>query len=183
MRAVYIISKIITLPGAYIKAFWENLFCRALGVPVESADLLRYDETLGHVEQEFARTKLKSFLVCWLPGLANKILGAIMFTGGALGLLYLGVGPKNAETGEASYIFYVYILLFYLGVSLLCNIFPLIENALHMWEMLYGGEGVHIVWKVVLFIPAVIIVAGAYIERYALSLLLYIALIAVSLFV
>ena len=106
-----------------------------------------------------------------------------MFTGGALGASLSWRRPENAETGEASYIFYVYILLFYLGVSLHCNIFPLIENALHMWRCSTARRRSYRV-KVVLFIPAVIIiVAGAYIERYALSLLLYIALIAVSLFV
>ena len=35
MTKLYIIGKILTFPGAYIKGFWEQLTCRILGLPVE----------------------------------------------------------------------------------------------------------------------------------------------------
>jgi hypothetical protein len=183
MNIIYMIGKFITLPGTYIKTFWEHFTCRILGLPVETADYLHYDETLGHVDHEFAGTKPKSFLLCWLPGLVNKILGVPMLFAGSLGILYLGVEPVVRETGDKTWLFYVYLVLLYLGISLLCNIFPLVEDALLMWEKIYGADGAHIVWKIILFIPAVCMVAGSYLERYSITVLLAAAFVAAGIFI
>ena len=47
MTALYIASKILTFPGAYIRGFWEQLTCRILGLPVEIPGYLRIDEACG----------------------------------------------------------------------------------------------------------------------------------------
>lgn len=178
MSILYIISKIITLPGAYVKTFWEHLTCRILGIPVETTNYLHYDETLGHVEHEFAKTLPKSFLLCWLPGFINRIFGGTMLLAGSLGIFYLGVEPVSREVEGNLWIFYVYLVLLYLGISLLCNVFPLVEDALLTWEKLYGATGAKLIWKILLFIPAVCMLAGSYIERYCLNILLAAAFVA-----
>lgn len=177
MSIVYIISKIITLPGAYIKTFWEHLMCRVLGIPVETTNYLHYDEALGHVEHEFAKTKPRSFLLCWVPGVINRLFGTAMLLAGSLGIFYLGVGPVNPLTDETSWIFYVYLVLLYLGISLLCNVFPLVEDALLVWEKIYGANGANIIWKILLFIPTVCMLAGAYIEKFGINILLAIGFV------
>ncbi len=183
MSIIYIIGKIITLPGAYIKTFWEHFTCRILGMPVETADYLHYDETLGHVEHEFAKTMPRSFLFCWLPGLFNRLLGIPMLFAGGLGIFYLGVEPVIRESGDKAYIFYAYLLLLYLGISLLCNIFPLVEDALLMWEKIYGENGAKMIWKIILFIPSVCMVAGAYAETYSINILLAIGFVVAGIFI
>ena len=50
MRIVYIIGKYLTLPGAFLRAFWEQLTCLLLGIPVENTGYLRADEMCGHIE-------------------------------------------------------------------------------------------------------------------------------------
>ncbi|MEI6577839.1 MAG: hypothetical protein WCN92_00065 [Eubacteriales bacterium] len=182
MSIVYIISKIITLPGAYVKTFWEHLMCRLLGLPVETTNYLHYDEALGHVEHEFAKTLPRSFLFCWVPGFINRIFGIVMLFAGSLGIFYLGVGPINLQTGVTSWIFYVYLVLLYFGISLLCNIFPLVEDALLLWDKLYGENGANIVWKILLFIPSVCMLAGAYIERFGINILLAVGFVVAGYF-
>ncbi|NLX94287.1 MAG: hypothetical protein GXZ02_10680 [Clostridiales bacterium] len=162
MSTIYVIGKIITLPGAYLKTFWEHFVCRLLGIPVETGDYLVYDERLGHVEHEFPKTLPRTFLFAWLPGLINRLLGIPMFFAGALGIVYLGVEPIIRESGEKTWIFFVYLVLLYLGISLLCNIFPLVEDALLLWDKLYGkNSSANIVWKVLLFIPTACMLIGS----------------------
>ena len=182
MSMLYIIGKIITLPGAYLKTFWEHFACRLLGIPVETTKYLTYDESLGHVEHEFTKTLPRTFLFCWLPGLANRILGVPMLFAGALGILYLGVEPVIRETGNKTLIFYVYLVLLYLGISFLCNIFPLVEDALLLWDKLYGTDSkANIFWKIILFIPSVCMLAGSYLEQYSGNILLAVVFVVAGL--
>jgi hypothetical protein len=182
MSLVYIIGKMITLPGSYMKTFWEHMMCRILKIPVETTNYLHYDEALGHVEHEFAKTLPRSFLFCWIPGVLNKVFGAIMLFAGSLGIFYLGVGPFDHAANVNSYIFWAYLVLLYLGISLLCNIFPLVEDALLLWDKLYGENGAKLVWKILLFIPTACMVAGSYIEHYSINILLSIGFVVYGYF-
>lgn len=75
MTKLYIIGKILTFPGAYIKGFWEQLTCRILGLPVEVPGYLRIDEACGHVEHAFAKKGFASYLMATGPGFMNFITG------------------------------------------------------------------------------------------------------------
>jgi len=182
MTILYIIGKMITLPGTYVKTFWEHFVCRLLGIPVETTNYLHYDESLGHVEHEFAKTLPRSFILCWLPGFLNRIFGIVMTVAGSIGIFYLGVEPVNREADAKTWIFYVYLVLLYMGISLLCNMFPLVDDSLLLWEKLYSGKGANIFWKIILFIPSVCMLAGAYIERYSINILLALGFTAAGIF-
>lgn len=173
MTIVYIISKLLTLPGAYIKAFWEHLTCRVLRTPVENGKYIRLNEVCGHVDHQLTKSKAKSFLICFLPAIPNFIFSVAMFFTGFVNLCLLDVRTVDYATQTKVTFFAVYIVLLYLGSTLLCNMFPLYEDALNMWDMLYHYEGgAHIVWKIILFLPAVAIVAGAWLERFGLTVLI-----------
>ena len=62
------------------------------------------------------------------------------------------------------------VILLYVGVSFLVNCFPLVEDALNMWDELFSSES-KTVSKVCLAVPAAVMYAGAYLERYCVSLL------------
>ena len=146
--------------------------------------LFRSDERLGHVEHEFPETLPRTFLFAWLPGLANRLLGILMFLPGALGIVYLGVEPVIRESGAKTWIFYVYLVLLYLGISFLCNMFPRVEDALLLWEKLYGTNSTaNIVWKVLLFIPTACMVLGSYLEQYSINILIAIIYLVVGLLI
>ncbi len=173
MSMLYVLGKAFNLPGAYLKTFWEHLVCRVLGLPIETEDYLTFDERLGHVEHEFPETLPKAFLLCWLPGLFNRIIGVPMFIAGAVNILYLGVRPLDVQTGERVGVFYFYLILLYLGIAFLTNVFPLVEDAMLLWEKLYGKESnAKMIWKILLFIPASVMYGGAYAEQYSGTVIL-----------
>ncbi|NLP48413.1 MAG: hypothetical protein GX345_05645 [Clostridiales bacterium] len=177
MSKLYIIGKVITLPGAYLKAFWEHLIYKILRIPVDSNAYLNFDEGLGHVEHALTHSIFRLFFANFLPGLFNFVLGLPMFAAGVLGLAYLGVEPVIRETGAKTWIFYVYLALLYFGFSLLGNIFPLLEDALLLKERAFDrGKEVGKPTKIFLALPTSFMLIGAYLEQYVLNLLVLILL-------
>lgn len=177
MSILYVISKYITVIGSVLKGFWEHLFCRLLGVPVQDARYLQTNELCGHVEHDFTKTKLVTFFLCYLPGMMNRLFGYGMVIGGFLGMFLLKV-PFD------SIIFWVYIVMLYIGISLMCNNAPLYEDALENWDLLYGKEQkTNIAVKIFAFLPSVYFIVSAWMEKYAVSLLVYLlAIVAGILF-
>lgn len=218
MKILYLISKYITLPGTVVKGLWEHITCGMLKLLVEDGRYLQANELCGHVEHEFAKSKAKAFLVNLIPSLINGLLAVFAGGAGFMGLFILEVKP--GETLEASVPFIIYVVLFYLGVSFFCNMFPLYENALHNWALIYqdkltddqkqmneqnkekikaqkaydkeakklakaNGQKVDsktdkedapvilketsIATKILLFIPSALMLAGSFLEKYALT--------------
>lgn len=174
MNTVYIISKYVTVIGSILKGFLEHLYCRIASIPVSDARYLQATELCGHVEHDFTKKKGETFLLCWLPGFINRLFGYGMLVGSYLGLFYLRTGPKDV-------IFYVYVIMLWLGISLMCNNGPLYEDALNNWDLLYApGSDTKTVIKILAFIPSVYFLVSAFMEKYALSLLVYIIAIIIG---
>lgn len=226
MKILYLISKYATVFGTLIKGLWEHLTCGILNVLVEDGRYLQPNELCGHVEHEFTSTRSKTFLLGWLPGIINAVLAFLLGGAGFMGLFILRVSHEDA-------IFWVYIVLFYLGVSFFCNMFPLYEDALNNWNLLYqqklsdkdkemneeikqkikadkayrkeaqkiakeSGKKVtnipsvnpkekikketNIFFKIILFIPSVIMSAGSFLEKYGLTFILAIIITVLAAF-
>ena len=88
---IYFIGKVLTFPGAYIKAFFEHLIARAFSIPVEDTKYLRFTDGCGHVEHDAIGSKAKIFFYCLLPGLFTAIIGTPMLYMGFAGLFFLKV--------------------------------------------------------------------------------------------
>ncbi len=139
MKILYLISKFITLPGSVSKALWEHITCGILKILVEDGRYLQTNELCGHIEHEFTTSKAKAFLVNFIPTLINGILAFFFGGAGFTGLFILKVVPPEAPTGSAPapIAFWLYIVMFYLGISFFCNMFPLFENAMNSWALIY----------------------------------------------
>ncbi|HPY99960.1 MAG TPA: hypothetical protein PLS28_00645 [Clostridiales bacterium] len=160
MVTVYYIIKLITAPGALLKGFLEHLFCRIFKVPVEYAEYLQRSALCGHVEH-FLAPKKGSFGICYFPHLIMLLLGLAISLPAGIKFFYFGT------FGWAE------LLLFYVALCLLTNCFPLMEDAVNMWEKLYGEDASSkTVVKVLLSPFAVILYGGAWLEQYGLTLLL-----------
>ena len=110
-------------------------------------------------------TRGKRFLICFLPFLFNLILGLLIVIPASVHVIKL-----------QQYTNIFYLLMLWLGISLLTSLFSLVEDALALWESFYGaGNGANIVVKILLFPIIAILVAGAYLERWGLTLLTSIA--------
>lgn len=169
MTALYIASKILTFPGAYIKGFWEQLTCKLLGLPVEVPGYLRIDEACGHVEHALPKKGFAAYLIATGPAFMNFNIGFWIFLAGFLNLRFMGITP-NDSLG----LFIMYVVMTYVGISMLCNVFPLVEDAMNLYELLYKQKKGNVVGRIFAFIPAVITYAGAYLEKYCITVILWI---------
>lgn len=163
MEVVYAIIKIITFPGTILKGFFEQLACRIYKIPVTNNDYIQTNELCGHVEHDLVRGK-KSFAVCFLPFILNLLAGLAITTPATVLIFYI----------DKSSVVFSIIAYFaaYLGISLLVNMFPLIEDSLSMWESLYGKESTATMVSKILLAPfAVILLCGSYLERYCITLI------------
>lgn len=177
MSVIYVISKYLTFIGAILKGFWEHLFCRILGIPVSDARYLQTTELCGHVEHDFTKTKAVTFFVNYLPGMMNRLFGYGMVIGSFLGLFFLDAAVDTIA-------FWIYIVLYYVGVSLLCNNAPLYEDALNNWDLLYGkNQNTHIVAKIFTFIPSVYFLVSAWIEKNSLNIAFWAIVTLIGVFV
>ena len=88
---IYFIGKVLTFPGAYIKAFFEHLIARAFSIPVEDTKYLRFTDGCGHVEHDAIGSKAKIFFYCLLPGLFTAIIGTPMLYMGFAGLFFFKI--------------------------------------------------------------------------------------------
>ena len=144
MTGLYIASKILSFPGAYIRGFWEQFTCKLLGLPVEIPGYLRIDEACGHVEHALPKKGFAAYLIATGPGFMN-------FNSG---------------------LFILYALMVYVGASLLCSAFPLVEDAMNLYDLLYRQKKGNIIGRIFAFIPTVITYAGAYLEKYCITFIL-----------
>ena len=134
MKIIYLITKIVTYPGAYLKGFFEHLTCRALGLPVYSNRYLRSTQWCGHAEHAPASTPAAAFLLCLIPFVLQFLFGCI-FLGASVGPLLIFGLRSPAETS----LFWLEILCLFLGFSLVCNSFPQWSDAKRLWHLFYGS--------------------------------------------
>lgn len=166
MTVIYIICKLLTFPGTYLRGFFEHLYARRSKCVIESDTYIRFDEASGHVEHSLPEKKSGAAVIALVPGLICFVIGIVLAACGLLPLAVLGIGPS------VPVMFAVYLLMAYVGVSLLCNLFPLVEDALYFKEKFYGEESTITAAKILLFIPMCICIAGAYIEKYCINILI-----------
>jgi len=159
----------ITFPAAALRAFWEHCLLKIMKEPVEGTAYLSLNELCGHVEHRLLAGAGRNLLFCALPGLLNLILAVPLVMADAGNLFILGAGMRNLQTGLISPLFFVYILFYWLGASLLCNLFPLYEDAMHLLDVSSNAKGIK---KVPLWALARVIYAGAFLERHGINVLI-----------
>lgn len=179
MKVVYMISKFLTLPGAYIRCFWEQLICRFLKLPVEPTGYIRADEACGHVEHSLAKKSFGAYMLATFPGFMNFNMGLNFFFLGFLNLKFMGITFNDSKV-----LFIVYIISLYLGISMLCALFPLTDDILNYWDLAYSAnklkaKGIkrffQVIGRIIVFPWAVITRFGAFLEKNCIIFILWIA--------
>ncbi len=161
MRIINVIVKVLTFPAAFLKGFWEQRFCRMMGIPVESKKIFGSGEMAGHIEHEPIRSPKKSFWFCFLSGFMVFLTGLVIAAPALFGWLYLDVASPLMK----------YLVISWLGLSfnMFANIFPSVEDALMMWEKYKEmGKGA----RIILAPAAAIMYAGAYAESWGITFLI-----------
>lgn len=166
----------ITIAGAVLRAFFEHVFLKLFRVPVEDRAYLQRNELFGHVEHEPVHSFAKGFCVCFLPGFAVCLIGAVIALPAALQLFLMGVTPHSIVSGSTSAMFFVCAALMLFSLCLFCHAFPAYEDALYLWE---SRKEANVAARILLFVPMVLMRAGAFLARFGVWQLLAIAAVVV----
>ena len=105
----------------------------------------------------------------------NLMTGFPIFLMGYVNIVFMKISFSDSPA-----LFILYVIMMYLGISLLCNLFPLIEDALTLHEIVFSKGRTNIVAKIFMAIPSLITTAGAYLEKYCITLILWVVFIAVT---
>ena len=159
MSIVYVIVKILTLPGAVIHAFFEHTVCRSAKIIVEDERVIQFNEMLSHVDHQLIKRKGPSFDICFIPFFMNLFFGFLTLCYGSTTIIYYG---KYADI-------FGWVCL-YFGISFLTNLFPQIEDVMMLKENYLVNNDKKI--SKVLVTPLYWIFSiGARLEKWGLTLL------------
>ncbi len=159
MSIVYIIVKILTLPGAVMHAFFEHMVCRGAKIIVEDEKVIQFNEMLSHVDHQLVKRRGPSFDICFIPFFLNLMLGFLTLAYGSTVIIYFA---KYADV-------FAWICL-YFGISLFTNLFPQIEDVMMVKEN-YFNDKTSVIKKVLVAPWYGIFFIGARLERWGLTLL------------
>ena len=154
MTAIYILTRYLTFPGAFVRCLWEQIICRIHGVPMEDTRILRRDELCSHIEHEL------------FPKF-NAVLAFLLALGPVLGVFVFRMNNPI--------VFAVQVVAYWFAFSLYVNSYPSIEDALNMKEKIYKEGNV---LQKILFTPGFVgCYIGAYLERWGITFLLALAVL------
>ena len=172
MRILYVIGKYITFPGAFLRAFWEHLACLLFGLPVEHTGYLRADEMCGHIEHILPQKAAAAYFSATAPGFMGLVTGLPLTVFGIINLRFLGTAPADSVL-----LFAVYVLILYIGISVMCCLHPQFEVAQNLWditlEKLRSKQTKSVVGGVFMFLPALFTYVGAVLERFSVPVLIW----------
>ncbi len=158
MTTIYVVTRVLTFFGTYLRTFWEHVVCRICKIPAEDVRAFKYDELCGHVEHEIIRKTSHAFLMCWLPFTLNFIVGTLFLLTGSFRVFYIG------EVSLTSF------GVLWLGISCLANCAPSFEDMLAFKDCVYGGSNKAL--KVILAPLFGVVCAMACLEKYSLTFVL-----------
>lgn len=185
MTAIYVITKILTFPGALTKALYEQIMCRIFKCPVEDNRYLRTDEMCGHVEHELIERPVASFMFCFIPGMLNFFFALFLGIFPLVNVFYLGnysgfvassawLSSAISQPNAVALVDMILPMIFvWLTVSMLTNIFPLFEDTIVMKEQY---SKLNIFAKIIFFPGYIVMRVGSVLEKYGITFLLLIAI-------
>ncbi len=162
----------VTFIGAYIKFTLEKLFCKLFAIPpsnnLDNHSLVNFGHAV-HYKIDHLPTQ---FMICLFPSLIMTVSGLIVYAGGVVPLVYLGVKPSDAFSGAVSYPTYViYIVLTVIGGMFLSNVLPSFTDIKTLYELIYVADEVHPVLKIFAFVPCMAAYVFSFLERTGITAL------------
>lgn len=155
MTALYIITRYVTFPGAFIRCFYEHIMLKITKTPVEDDRYIRDDEMSSHIEHELIKGPTAAFFTALIP--------CLLCLWGALLMAMCPVVFR--PTSVAGTVFTGLSVWF--AVSLLSNCFPSVEDALNLADRIYRKGNL---FQKIIFAPFfAVLFVGAYAERYSVS--------------
>ncbi|MHB8964238.1 MAG: DUF3267 domain-containing protein [Saccharofermentanales bacterium] len=146
-----VIISIATFPGVIVHELAHQLFCRLFRVPVYEVCYFRFQNPCGYVMHEPVKDPFKNLMISVGPFILNSLLGILIVFPAAIEVLEFG------NYGNP-----LYLLLAWLGISILMHSFPSTGDAENLYQSVIKNKSVRI-WTKILVLPVVgVIYAGAF---------------------
>lgn len=172
MKIIYLIVKYLTVVGTFLQAFFEHLTCRMYNVLIEDGRYLRSNEMCGHIEHELVKKRATSFGLCFFPFLFNLIIGLILVSVGSVNIYYIGEFFMSSKSNVPNFANFAFL---WVGISCLTNMFPQIEDAMTLKELIYGKGKSNIFVKIIAAPIFAILYVGAYFQSFGITLITSVA--------
>lgn len=172
MKIIYLIVKYITIIGTFLQAFFEHLTCRMNDVLIEDGRYLRANEMCGHIEHELIKKRGTSFSISFFPFLFNLIIGLILVSVGSVNIYYIGEFYISSDSGIPNFANFAFL---WVGISCLANLFPQIEDAMTLKELIYGKGKSNIFVKIFAAPIFAVLYVGAYLQSVGITLITSVA--------
>jgi hypothetical protein len=164
MNTLNLIARIVTIPGAYIKVFWERLFAPMLEICAENTGFLQNGAGAGHITHGGASLR-QLMLYTLLPGAVCLVTGVPLFVFG-----YAFLGPFGAVPRDGgAFLFAAALAALYLGASLLANLFPTRADAKALRDGVAESKSVAV--RIFGYPYALVLKVGAFCESSGLTAL------------
>lgn len=139
---------IVTFPGVAVHELAHQLCCRACRIPVYEVKYFRFQNPCGYVVHEPTSNPWKNLLTGMGPFLINTILGMII-TFPAYFCLWGGGKYLYGRSGSHGVMTYVYLVIYWLGLSILMHAFPSTGDAKSLVQSVMKNKEVSIAAKIV----------------------------------
>lgn len=151
-----IVISLLTFPGVIVHELAHQICCRLCRIPVYEVKYFRLENPCGYVIHESTDNPWKNLMTGMGPFFINTILGMII---SCPGYFYLwGAGEYMHNSGGLKV---MYLLLYWLGLSILMHAFPSTGDAKAMMESILKNKDVSILAKIITVPIIVLIYIGA----------------------
>ncbi|MCL2023140.1 MAG: hypothetical protein FWG82_02075 [Oscillospiraceae bacterium] len=181
MKKLKKIIKLLTFPGAYMKAFWDRAVAKLLKLSfAKNGYVTRYiDHTSKEEALDFGAPRApvsvwRMLLYCLLPSFICFVIGAPMFL---LGFTFLGLFGALPVGGIGISQFVFGLMTLYLGMSMICNVSCSLEDAKTLWRLVRERKSSAAL--IFLYPWSLCTIAESYFENYGGSFVLFFGGIAI----
>lgn len=145
----FIIS-LITFPGVIVHELAHLIFCKLMKVPIYDVKYFQLQNPCGYVVHEPTANPGKTFIISIGPFIVNTLIGIIIMLPVSLELFIF----KNYNP--------LYVLLGWLGISILMHAFPSSGDAQVLYNNVIKNSEVSILVKILVLPVVGLIYVGAY---------------------
>lgn len=140
----FVIS-LLTFPGVAVHELAHQICCHICRIPVYEVKYFRLKNPCGYVIHEATDNPWKNLLMGMGPFFVNTILGMIITCPGYFYLWGAGEYLHDTNTGLRL----IYLVLYWLGLSILMHAFPSTGDAKSMMESILKNKEVNIFAKII----------------------------------
>lgn len=142
----FVIS-VLTFPGVAVHELAHQICCRICRIPVYEVKYFRIQNPCGYVVHEPTSNPWKNMITGLGPFFVNTILG-MLITCPAYFYLW-GAGERINSFANNEWMSLIYLVLYWLGISILMHAFPSTGDAKSMIESILKNKEVGILPKII----------------------------------